>query len=1297
MVRLTDPLWNWGSAAPDPVTGVRPPTTGDLWTPHVYMPAQTQVAGSGGANPFGRWMYGPWFYPATVISKGPVANPYYDPNCSSSNELELADCQTPGQPTQIPGTPHPSMGMEAFQDSAVVNGTAFPSLTVDPRAYRFRILNAANDRMWNLNIYKADPTQVSPDPRPASRLTEVKMVSASASNAAANNWPPLWPIDGREGGVPDPGLCTTVAGKLTCPNFGPTFLQIGTEGGFLPQPVEIKHQPITYNTDPTAFWVGNVKDMGLALGPAERADVIVDFSQFAGQTLIVYNDAPAAWPAGVVTYDYYTGAPDLRDIGGYGTGGEFESSTGTWVGGTGPLVGYAPNTRTVMQIIVRPTAVGAPYTFNRAALEAEFTAAAPATAVNEAPTRTLFERSQEPIIVGQAAYSTTYPNSYFPTNFPWEGIAQINDQSLNFVTLAGQEVNVPTEPKGLHDEMGASFDPVYGRMSGNLGMQLPNPTSLTALLVLYGFSDVPSEHINNSTSVNVQVLPGLPGQPGTVADGTQIWKISHNGVDTHPIHFHIFDVQLINRVGWDGQILLPEPNELGWKDTVKISPLEDTIVAVRPKAPTLPFGIPNSLRPLNPAIPIDSVMGFVAPTTGSNWPIPMNNGTIGSGFSNIDWHTGGPYVYAAGPPPYPYPYYKGVVTNVLYDFGWEYVWHCHILSHEEMDMMRPIVLNYAATLPPAFTATATPGTGNVVLNWNDPTPVNYTALYTYGNPANEIGFNIYRTTAGAFPLDPQTGNPVPLNSTAILANSTSYTDASIGASSTETYMVEAFNAKGSTISVVGSLFSSTVFANGAPFTSPGPVNLAATISAVPTGLTVTQVAFYDGATLLGTIPAPGPYTMVWNTATVGTHSITARVSTNFPSITVVSAPLDVIVGGTLTADFTPANGATFNVCDTITFTSTSTGPITSYSWLINGTIIPFPTSTVTVSKLPLGSNTITLGISAATGETAQVTKTVTIGSHAPTANTGGPYTVLPGTNLVLNGSGTNTLDPCSTMVAYGWDVNGKAGYDYSTANPTISYNALMSVLGVGTHPMTFMVTDSNGNVATANTTVTVVAPEVRVFDNTSRSYKYYGDLQAAYILSANNSVIELTAGTAIGGLMAYRPINVTLSGGMDPTFTTVTGVTTINNTVTIKQGKVVMRNVKLLSPYPTITTPNPLPSYIIGSGAYGTTFTSTGGVAPYTYAVTAGALPDGLTLTTGGLLSGVPTTTTPLTSNFTVTVTDSATPSWSSSTAFTLDIIELVSIAVSPVNPSVAVAATQQMVATGTYSDASTADLTALW
>ena len=89
-------------------------------------------------------------------------------------------------------------------------------------------------------------------------------------------------------------------------------MQIANEGGFLPAPTVIDgQQPTTWITDPTRFDVGNVDQHSLLLAPAERADAIVDFSKFAGKTLILYNDAPAAFPARVPGYDYYTGAPDL--------------------------------------------------------------------------------------------------------------------------------------------------------------------------------------------------------------------------------------------------------------------------------------------------------------------------------------------------------------------------------------------------------------------------------------------------------------------------------------------------------------------------------------------------------------------------------------------------------------------------------------------------------------------------------------------------------------------------------------------------------------------------------------------------------------------------------------------------------------------------------------------------------------------------------------------------------------------------------------------------------------------------
>ena len=110
--------------------------------------------------------------------------------------------------------------------------------------------------------------------------------------------------------------------------------------------------------------------------------MVVDFSKYAGKTLILYNDAPAAFPARVASYDYYTGGPD----------------TGAGV----VLPGYGPNTRTIMQVKV--AANGAVPAFNLTALNNAFKHHADGSGV--------FESSQDPIIVGQAAYNSAYGKTF---------------------------------------------------------------------------------------------------------------------------------------------------------------------------------------------------------------------------------------------------------------------------------------------------------------------------------------------------------------------------------------------------------------------------------------------------------------------------------------------------------------------------------------------------------------------------------------------------------------------------------------------------------------------------------------------------------------------------------------------------------------------------------------------------------------------------------------------------------------------------------------------------------------------
>jgi spore coat protein A, manganese oxidase len=112
---------------------------------------------------------------------------------------------------------------EFFGDTVLVNGKVWPFLEVEPRKYRFRILNASNARVYHMTLQESAVT-------------------------------------GQRLGRP-----------------GPVFQQIGSDGGLLPAPVT--------RTD-------------LLIAPAERLDVVIDFSGWGGKTFVLNNDAKAPYPDG---------------------------------------------------------------------------------------------------------------------------------------------------------------------------------------------------------------------------------------------------------------------------------------------------------------------------------------------------------------------------------------------------------------------------------------------------------------------------------------------------------------------------------------------------------------------------------------------------------------------------------------------------------------------------------------------------------------------------------------------------------------------------------------------------------------------------------------------------------------------------------------------------------------------------------------------------------------------------------------------------------------------------------------
>lgn len=386
---------------------------------------------------------------------------------------------------------------EFFGDTMLANGTVYPEVTVEARRYRLRILNACNARFLNLQAYVDNGT-----PDGITLDGQGNALNTPALNGAARN----------------------PAGRPTS-----NFLVIGTEGGFLPKPAFVP-SGVPFNGTPAGG--------SLLLAPAERVDVLFDFSAHAGQKIILYSDTPAPFPGGDPRNDYFPGFNTNKNP----------------VNGT-TLPGFGPNSRCIMRFNVVPaTGKDQPLTLNKAT---------DLTAGND----------PLPVPVGVTA---------LPPGVP------VRQLTLNETT----------------DE--------HGRLIQYLGTNTP------LNLALYGFG---------------RPYTATPPTETPAAGSTEIWQIANLTADTHPIHIHLVNAQMISRQAFQaknyngtpnlqGAPVAPAPFEAGWKETFRMNPGEVTTLIMQFKLPSVPFTVPPS------------------PRTGGN----------------------------------------------------EYVWHCHILEHEEHDMMRPLIV-----------------------------------------------------------------------------------------------------------------------------------------------------------------------------------------------------------------------------------------------------------------------------------------------------------------------------------------------------------------------------------------------------------------------------------------------------------------------------------------------------------------------------------------------------------------------------------------------------------------------------
>jgi hypothetical protein len=1210
---------------------------GDLWFPHVYETNQDPNS-IDGTNPVGRWDWGPWFWPVFPAQYSIPTGVY-------------------GDVTQTP---------EAFADTSLVNGVAYPTLTVEPKPYRLIWLNGSNDNFMNLGFYVADTTSAQAKAVFANTGvmgTEVPMVpfmvGATRSIAIDAAHPVgstvVFPTTGglmgtgwgkpsgvdHASGVPDPAAA------------GPDILQVGTEGGMLPQAVVIPSTPTNYEYNKRSATLLSVLERGLLLGNAMRADTVVDFTNFAGKILIVYDDAPKPIPAFDPRLDYYTGDPDYTGAGGaeptragYGPNSRtmmrFEvlparapGTVVTWKGQAAliaatpaaykesgqeppfvPQVAYnaafgTTDTNNYLQInsgsallgtvtfgttgaqvisgatisgggngyTTHPTVVftpppgatgagaaavvgtgiggimlssaGANYataptvTFTGgttpdgvavdwanpvATYIANFqaahpgmpaptipafptpgTAGAPVVTVNPVtggiksitipkgfegsfatmPTVTFTGGTAmagkvivQPVAKGGTATTTGMLNSITMTNFgagynavpfvTFTGSRGVG-ASANLTTTSAGSVTLPVRNKGIQE----LFDPIYGRMTATYAVELPLTTAITATTVPLAYIDENTEYISGKE--------------------TQIWKITHNGVDTHPVHFHMVNVQIVNRVGWDGQNKPPAPNELGWRETVQMNPLEDIYIAVRPKPVILHgFGLPESVRLMDPAQPPGAMLNF------SQWDLTGSPLPGGDGLVAFNPNFGSP-----SPTP---------VVNKVMNFDNEYTWHCHILGHEEFDFMRPLVYHpfyqkitlnalgqpdvdfgqwfepsKTVGVPDQLAAPARPilssvgtvaGLGNV-LKWVD-------------NSTTEYKFEVERAAncAGPFALLATT-----------LANATTYTDTTGVAG--QCYQVRAVGAKGiETLAPAGSNLIKNA-AGVANVIMPGtPLTLSAAVIALNNSMS---------------------------------NAVPATVAALSPPI-VPAAPIGAIAGNTVTLSWVTVPGAT------------------SYSVYINGVkeVVPVAgiVTTRTITGLAYGSNynfTVTASktVGAATAESAQSGAYSTYVSPTPALVAG----TLRDTGLTL------TWPAVSNATNYILYQNSVALPTYNAANGGLAnYTAVITGLTGGTNYTYTVAYQNAGGISQQSTALNVTTvPTTLATPPTATAVTSTGaTLGWAAIAGATNySVYENVLGVPTlkySGTALSAPVTGLLAGTSHlytMTYTTAAGVSAMSPVLTV--------------------------------------------------------------------------------------------------------------------------------------------------
>ena len=112
---------------------------------------------------------------------------------------------------------------------------------------------------------------------------------------------------------------------------------------------------------------------------------------------------------------------------------------------------------------------------------------------------------------------------------------------------------------------------------------------------------------------------------------------------------------------------------------------------------------------------------------------------------------------------------------------------------------------------------------------------------------------------------------------------------------------------------------------------------------------------------------------------------------------------------------------------------------------------------------------------AVAADTATVTITVEGINNAPVANPNGPYVIVTGNDLSLDGSGSSDPDDGDSIVLYEWDLDNDGAFDdASGATPLVDGDDLLGLTTDTDLPIHLRVTDSFGGEGTASTTLMII-------------------------------------------------------------------------------------------------------------------------------------------------------------------------------------------------------------------------------